>query len=65
MKQESAIALIHGQHVEKLGRKVSEEELEAMELEMEINNLLLSYRPVKQVSEGGSSPRTGYCPNCC
>ena len=44
MRQESASALFD--------KKVSEEEFldsEAMELEMEISNLLLSYRPLKQV----------------
>ena len=52
MRQESASALFNALYVEKLDKKVSEEEFldsEAMELEMEISNLLLSYRPLKQV----------------
>ena len=59
MKQEPASALLDALHVEKLGQRVSEEvfpDLEALELEMEINNLLLSYRPLKQVIHQISIP---------
>lgn len=51
MRQESASTLLDALYFKRLDKKVSEEEIldpEGMEVELEINNLLLSFQPVKQ-----------------
>ncbi|KAG0614993.1 hypothetical protein M758_5G006700 [Ceratodon purpureus] len=54
MKQESANTLLDAPYLLQLGQKVTLDgpyDMEGLEVEMELNNLLLSLRPIKQVCE--------------
>jgi exocyst complex component 4 len=52
MKQEPANTLLDAPYLLQLGQKVTVDgpyDVEGLEVEMELNNLLLSLRPIKQV----------------
>lgn len=54
MKQEPANTLLDAPYLLQLGQKVTVDgpyDMEGLEVEMELNNLLLSLRPIKQVGE--------------
>lgn len=58
MKQEPANTLLDAPYLLQLGQKVTVDgpyDMEGLEVEMELNNLLLSLRPIKQVGELVSS----------
>lgn len=52
MKQEAAHSLLEAAFYSEVGQKLSSDihlDAESLEVEMELNNLLLSLRPIKQV----------------